>query len=166
MPTKAELEATITELKRTNEMLLIKILELYERLHKSTGLLTPEDIEPLYTLIEKYKIRAFVAQKTTDIAINKIVDVKLINNDHKKKYRKRENTKSENTNAVWDTIRKQFNDILVERDLPKNNHLLIKGDKKLIRREANDRAESEKFHIKGYSDDKLGKMLKFPEVVD
>ena len=69
--------------------------------------------------------------------------------------------KTQRANADWHIIIKHFNELLEDEDIP-NKHVKH-GGKKRIRREANDRATLENKNIKKYSDDKLGRELKFPQ---
>ena len=74
---------------------------------------------------------------------------------------KLQHEKTQSANADWHIITKHFNDLLEEEDIP---HKDVKhGGKKRIRREANDRATLENIDIKKYSDDDLGRELKFPQ---
>lgn len=163
MPTKAELETTITELKRTNNLLLKRINELTEDFNEHLETVQ-ETIDLQYEQSELYKQITKKSENKTYETYNIAAYLLQKNNEYKNKYRKRETTNSKNTGAVWDIITKHFNDILVERDIP--NKSVKHGEKKEIRRKANNKAKLEKLYIKNYSDDKLGRELKFPEVED
>lgn len=69
--------------------------------------------------------------------------------------------KTQSANADWHIITKHFNDLLKEENIPYKD--VKHGGKKRIRREANDRATLENINIKKYSDDDLGRELKFPQ---
>ena len=74
---------------------------------------------------------------------------------------KLQSEKTQSANADWHIITKCFNKLLEEEDIP---HKDVKhGGKKRIRREANDRAALENININKYSDDDLGRELKFPQ---
>ena len=73
---------------------------------------------------------------------------------------KLQHEKTQSANADWHIITKHFNKLLEEEDIPHKD--VKRGGKKRIRREANDRATLENINIKKYSDDDLGRELKFP----
>lgn len=73
---------------------------------------------------------------------------------------KLQSEKTQSANADWLIITKHFNKLLEEEDIPHKD--VKRGGKKRIRREANDRATLENINIKKYSDDDLGRELKFP----
>jgi hypothetical protein len=67
----------------------------------------------------------------------------------------------QSVNNDWYLIRKHFNDLLDEEGIP-YKHVKDSG-KKRIRREANDRATIENTDVTKYSDNELGRELKFPQ---
>lgn len=69
--------------------------------------------------------------------------------------------KTQSVNTDWRLITKHFNDLLEEEGIP-YKHIKDAG-KKRIRREANDRASIENTDIRKYSDNELGRELKFPK---
>jgi hypothetical protein len=80
-----------------------------------------------------------------------------------KKARSRELNNKARTKSEWSVILKHFAGILVENDLPNNNGSLVRGDKKRLRREANNRAMKQDKSIKQLSGDRLSKKLIFPK---